>query len=216
MLDFDALLAGAWFIAIDFQLFLLMLSITWLSSNAKNSRNIKLSIITLMVTISLFWFNRSAGFDDWAVYFFGAYGLGSVAFLAGNRRQFNNLWFWLNVTLATVAIFVDFRARILIAVLVTLILFFSREAQLKEALIGKKIIHYLGKISYSIFLVHFSILMLANSIFVGFNLSSPYVGLISMFVAWVVSILAADLFYNRVEKYFSMILKRHIKSLSQS
>ena len=69
VLDFDALLAGAWFIAIDFQLFILMLVIVWLGGKSAYAKNVVLILTTLMVAASLFWFNRDASLDDWAPYF---------------------------------------------------------------------------------------------------------------------------------------------------
>jgi hypothetical protein len=72
LLGFDSLSAGVWYIAIDFQLFALMATLLWLGR-----RNIVAPALVLGMTIaSLFWFNRDASWDNWAIYFFGSYGLG--------------------------------------------------------------------------------------------------------------------------------------------
>ena len=76
VLNFDSLMAGSWFIAVDFQLFFVMLCIAWLGGKVTDSRKAILVIITIASSLSLFWFNRNPQYDDWAIYFFGAYGLG--------------------------------------------------------------------------------------------------------------------------------------------
>ncbi len=62
--DVDSLLAGAWFIAVDFQLFFVMLCISWFGGKAANSKKTILITITLTAATSLFWFNRHERYDD--------------------------------------------------------------------------------------------------------------------------------------------------------
>lgn len=206
VLDVDSLSAGAWFIAVDFQLFVLMLVMAWLGSNAIDSRRIILVMVTLLAGASLFWFNREAGYDDWALYFFGAYGMGAMAYWGGQRGQ-QAAWLWLNVAIALAALYVDFRLRILIAVCVALILFFTRNMQIKEGFKLQKIMHYLGTISYALFLVHFSVVMLANAVFGWFKFSDPLTGFIFMLFSWLASLILADVFYRRIENPVISVLK---------
>lgn len=206
VLDFDSLSAGAWFIAVDFQLFVMMLVIVWLGGRTIDSRKIILVMVTLMAAASLFWFNRNAGYDDWALYFFGAYGMGAMAYWAGQREQ-QAAWLWLNVAIALAALFVDFRLRILIAVGVAFILFFTRNIQIKDGFKLEKILHYLGTISYALFLVHFSVVMLANAVFGWFELSDSVAGFVFMIFSWLASLVLADIFYRRIEKPTISVLK---------
>ena len=209
VLDIDSLSAGAWFIAVDFQLFLVMLLIAWLGSRTIDSRKMVLVMVTLMAVTSLFWFNRDAGYDDWALYFFGAYGMGAMAYWAGQSKQ-QAAWLWLNAAIALAALFVDFRLRILIAVCVAFILFFTRNIQIKEGLKLQKITHYLGTISYALFLVHFSVVMLANAVFGWFKLSDSVTGFIFMIFSWIASLILADIFYRRIEKPAISVLKLRV------
>lgn len=211
VLDFDSILAGAWFIAIDFQLFLAMFCIAWLGGKATDSRKAILVIITLASILSLFWFNRNPQYDDWAIYFFGAYGMGALAYSASHRWH-SAAWFWLNILLATLALFVDFRLRILIAVLVALILFSTGNMQIKLGSLHQKIIHYLGTISYSLFLVHFSVLMMTNAIFSSLEITSPIAGVFFMLSSWICSLILADFFYRKIEKPTTTLLKFNTKS----
>jgi peptidoglycan/LPS O-acetylase OafA/YrhL len=206
VLDFDSLSAGAWFIAVDFQLFAVMLGIASLGGRAIDSRKIVLVMVTLLAAASLFWFNRHASYDDWALYFFGAYGMGAMAYWAGQREQ-QAAWLWLNVAIALTALFLDFRLRILIAVSVALILFFTRKMQIKEGFKLQKITHYLGTISYALFLVHFSVVMLANAVFGWFKLSDSLTGFVFMVFSWLASLILADIFYRRIEKPAITVIK---------
>ena len=72
--------------------------------------------------------------------------MGALAYSASQRGH-SAIWFGLNILLATLALFVDFRLQILIAVLVALVLFSTSNMQIKFGLLHQKIIHYLGTIS---------------------------------------------------------------------
>jgi peptidoglycan/LPS O-acetylase OafA/YrhL len=209
VLDVNSLLAGAWFIAVDFQLFFVMLCISWLGGKAANSKKAILIIITLTAATSLLWFNRHERYDDWAIYFFGAYGMGAIAYYA-SQREHSNAWLWLNISIAMTAILIDFRLRILIAALTALTLFFTRNMQIKEHINQQRFIHYLGSISYALFLVHFSVLMLTNAIFSWLNLTNSWLACIFMLLTWAASLVLADLFHRNVEKPTALYLKHKV------
>lgn len=210
VLDFGALSAGAWYIAIDFQLFLLMLGIVWLGRKTGCARNIVPALITLMAVASLFWFNRDASLDDWAPYFFGAYGMGAAAYWAGQRGHPGARWLWLIVPLAAIALLVDFRVRILIAVAVALTLVFARDSQRIARWAERPLPQYLSRISYSLFLVHFPVLLLANTVFTGLGFTGPVAGGIGMLATWMTSLFVANLFHRRIEKPASALKARSL------
>lgn len=209
VLDVDALSAGVWFVAVDFQLFVLMIAVAWLGGKAADPEKIMLAVVTLMAAASLLWFNRDAGYDNWALYFFGAYGMGTVACWAG-QRDYLARWLVLNVAIAIAALVVEFRLRILIAVCTALILFCTRNVRSKEGFKLQGALHYLGTISYALFLVHFSVLMLMNAVFGWLKLSSSIAGCVFMVISWLASVILADIFYRRIELPISLVLKlRH-------
>lgn len=209
VLDFDSLSAGAWFIAVDFQLFLMMLAISWLGGKSTDSVKAIFVVVTVMVAVSLFWFNRDAGYDDWALYFFGAYGMGMIAYWAGQREQLAT-WLWINIAIVLTALFIDFRLRILIALCVAFILFLTRNVQINEEFKLQKMTHYLGTISYALFLVHFSVVMLTNAVFGWFKFSDSLTGFVFMILSWLASVILADLFYRRIEKPVMSVLKLRV------
>jgi len=105
------------------------------------------------------------------------------------------------------ALFVDFRLRILIAALVALTLFATSHLQIKQRFKLQEAIHYLGKISYSLFLVHFSVLMLSNSVFSWLGITSRFSGMYFMLITWAASLLLADFFYRKIENPAAAYLK---------
>ncbi|MGE5472305.1 MAG: acyltransferase family protein [Bacteroidota bacterium] len=194
LLGFDALSAGVWYIAIDFQLFALMAILLW----SGRIRILAPALVLGVASVSLFWFNRDASWDNWAIYFFGSYGLGAAAWWASERRQMS-AWLGVIATVAIAALIVDFRLRIALALAVALLLGFGRRTGLLENWPNARPLAFLGQISYSVFLVHFPVLLIANGLYAYFELSSTGAALIGMGLAGVVSILAATLFYRWVE-----------------
>ena len=195
LLGYDSLSAGVWYIAIDFQLFALMAILLWLG----RVRYLAPALVLLVAISSLFWFNRDADWDNWALYFFGSYGLGAAAWWAGDRRRLS-AWTAVVACLAIAALVIDFRLRIAVALAVAVALAFSQRSGLLESWPEWPVLAFLGRISYSLFLVHFPICLLANALFVRLGLSAPGPALAFMALAWGASIAVATLFYRWVEK----------------
>jgi len=93
----------------------------------------------------------------------------------------------------------DFRPRIALALAVALALGFSRRSGLLERWPNAKPLAFLGQISYSVFLVHFPICLIANALFVQFGFSSPGAAVFGLFLAWTASIAGGTLFYRWIE-----------------
>ena len=91
ILDFDSLSAGLWYIAIDFQLFVLLLGTLWLARSAGLViRGASISGIVLvggLALASLLGFNRDPQWDIWGLYFFGAYALGALMYWATRTER---------------------------------------------------------------------------------------------------------------------------------
>lgn len=194
LLGFESLSAGIWYIAIDFQLFALMALLLW----AGRIRYVAPALVLVIATLSLFWFNRDARLENWAIYFFGSYGLGAAAWWASDRKRLAiSLGIVACVTIA--ALVLDFRLRIALALVVALTLGFGRRTGLLESWPNLRSLAFLGQISFSIFLVHFPILLLANGLYAKFELSSPEAALFAMLLAFTASIAGAALFYRWFE-----------------
>lgn len=194
LLGFESLSAGVWYIAIDFQLFALMALLLW----AGRIKRLAPVLVLAVAGASLFWFNRDASWDNWALYFFGSYGLGAAAWWASERRQMSS-WLGVIATVAIAALIIDFRLRIVLALGVALLLGFGRRTGFLEQWPNARPLAFLGQISYSLFLVHFPVLLLANGLYAQLEGSSPASAILGLILALAASIVAANYFYRWIE-----------------
>jgi peptidoglycan/LPS O-acetylase OafA/YrhL len=147
---------------------------------------------------SLYHFNRDADWDDWGVYFFGSYGLGVAGYWATNGRR-PLVWLLPLVAAVIAALLLDYRPRIAVALLVALALSLARMLGFLESWPQSRVLAYLGRISYSVFLIHFPICLLISGTFSRFAGSDAWINLTGMLFAWLASIAAGALFYHWVE-----------------
>lgn len=202
LLGYEALSAGVWYVAIDFQLFALMVAVLWLAQRGSAVfRTLRYSapwLVAAVAMASLFFFNRNAAWDVSAFYFFGSYAMGSLAYWTSERAR-STLWMVLVVAIVAVALAIDFRLRIAVALAVAVALWGARRAGILEAWPGARPVAFLGRISYSVFLVHFPVCLVVNAAFSRFAAGEPIVNLAGMALAWVASIIAGAMFYRLVE-----------------
>jgi peptidoglycan/LPS O-acetylase OafA/YrhL len=199
---YESLSTGVWYVAIDFQLFVLLAALLWLSKATGRSAPIVGAVSVLAMSVaSIYWFNRNDDLDVWAVYFFGAYGLGAITYWArqgGRNIELCQRLLWLA---AAIALIVDFRWRLLLALSTALLLHFANgRLFLLQARLPVSV-KTLGKISYSQFLVHFPLYMLISALFVKYELLvDPWAGVFGMVLTWLLSIAAALLLHRWIEK----------------
>ncbi len=207
LLDQEALSAGVWYVAIDFQLFALAVLLLWLPhrlatrfpAQAGALRLLAALLVAGMTLASLFGFNRDDLWDETALYFFGAFGLGILCSWA-LRLPRPQLWLGLLTLTAVAALAVDFRERIAVATGVMLFLAVAARSGLLHTLPLPAAVSRLAQISYSVFLVHFPLSLLVNAAVSGFFPANPVVNALGMLLALAVSITAGAEFHRRVER----------------
>jgi peptidoglycan/LPS O-acetylase OafA/YrhL len=201
LLDEEALSAGVWYVAIDFQLFAIAVTLLWLSGWIEH-RYPKLKatapvLIAGLTMASLFMFNRNESWDETAFYFFGSYGLGILGYWASNRPH--RTFLVLLGMLVMAALLVDFRSRIAVAGVVALMLGLHGQSGALKSWPVPNFLTYLGRISYSIFLVHFPLILIVNATFFHFFPHQPAINAFGLVLAFCVSILGGALFFKWVE-----------------
>jgi len=199
VLGVDSLSAGVWYVAIDFQLYALLALLLWLS---RGNRWVAGALVAAMAVASLTWFNLDAEYDVWALYFFGAYGLGALAWWAGLRARHSG--YALALYLGTVSaglgsLALGFRERIALAMGVSTVLasFGSTPLHLPRRLDAW--VRRLSNSSYALFLVHFSVLLLANALWAVLEIDDTDWALPFTAAAWALSLLASYAFHTQVE-----------------
>ncbi len=202
LLNQEVLSAGIWYVAIDFQLYTLTILVLWTAHQIQN-RYVPLkklgAILILSLTVaSLFFFNRDHYWDETALYFFGSYGIGILVYWASvSERQV----FWLIVLIALVsaALLVDFRLRIAVAAVVMLLLGLAHYFNALQNRYIPGCLIYLGRTSYSIFLIHFPVLLIINAVFFRFMPHQPEIQLCGLLLTMCASIGVGILLYNWLE-----------------
>jgi peptidoglycan/LPS O-acetylase OafA/YrhL len=204
LVDQEALSAGVWYVAIDFQLFALAILLLWLPSRFAGRhpwvKAVAPLLIGAMTMASLFGFNRDDFWDESAFYFFGAFGLGIMAWWASGRQHATR-WLGLLAVLVIAALAVDFRGRIAIAAGVMLFLGLARKNGFLNTLPVPAPLLALSRISYSVFLVHFPLCLLVNATVTTLFPANPVINALGMIVALAISIAGGALFYRRIESY---------------
>ena len=205
ILRYESLSAGIWYLAVDFQLFVLTLAVAMLSMHAV-SRNgggkpdaalaWTQRILTVLATASLFWFNRDPAFDCWGVYYLGSYFLGMlVQWKISSRLPGRLLWGYLG--LVAVAVAVDWRPRLVVAAVTAVLILLAAQGNRLQHWPKSRVVGYLGRISFSLFLVHFPVCLVVKAWLSRWELTPPQ-ALAGMVAAWVGSVMMAMVFDHLV------------------
>lgn len=205
----DALSAGVWYVAIDFQLFVLSVLVWWAVRALppgwarQHGAVLAQGVIVVGAAASLWIFNRMEGLDMWAPYFVGSYGLGTMAYWAVRAPRPTG-WLAAIVLLGGTALLIDFRGRIAVALVTALFLALAlRSERLKSwsAWAPLAPLVHLGQMSYSVFLVHFCVCLLVNGVVNALWPQSPALNALGMLLAFALSLAAGRLLYLRVERH---------------
>ena len=204
----ESLSAGVWYVSIDFQLFALTALLfavgRWFKNEPGSTASARptpgQAVVVLLAAASLWGFNRDADFDNWAVYFFGAYGLGMMAFWAVRAAR---PWAWsaLMALLLGIALWVEWRTRIALAGATALALVAVMRSPRLYSMSGPARLQQLGQMSYSVFLVHFPVCLLVNAVVTWFWPDSLAINLVGLWVAFALSLATGRLLYQRVERH---------------
>ena len=180
----EALSSGAWYVAIDFQLYALLITSCYVLQTA-NHKRLSIGVAGLCVA-SMWYFNRVKTLDVWAIYFFSAYGLGVLAAWA-KRSSFDAALFWLTALLAVGALWLEFRSRLTLA-LVTAVWLVIKPTGLVQWTPMKRVVHRLSNSAYVLFLTHFGIIVLFSDMWNKSHFYDPYMAFTLTTFAWACSV----------------------------
>ena len=203
VLEVDALSAGVWYVAIDLQLFALSAALLWLARAIERRTQAHYHLgpvfILLATAAALFHFNTQPHLDMWAIYFFGSWGLGMLAWWAASQRRAPLFWMACLTLLGLAALLVDFRPRLGVALVVATTLAVARYTGGLHRWLDFRPLAFLGQVSYAIFLVHFPICLVINAAFTHIHPDVPVIQGAGMLLAWGLSVIAGSAFHRGVE-----------------
>lgn len=195
LLGFEALASGAWYVAIDFQLYALLMLLCHILQTEHHKR---LSMaVALLCAASMWQFNRVEALDIWAIYFFAAYGLGVLAAWA-KRSSFENHVFWFTVALAIGALWVEYRTRLSLALITAVWLVIKPRGMVRWTPL-KRVVHRLSNSAYVLFLTHFGIIVLASALWNLSQANEPVTALAMTGLAWLLCVALGLFLHEKVE-----------------
>jgi hypothetical protein len=154
---------------------------------------------------SLMYFSQNSIFDNYFIYFVGAYGLGIMAFLAEDSshpetRNKSRVILLLFLLLILSDTFFELRIKNIIEIVLAVLLsLFGKQVYTSKNITWSYLCIWFSQRAYCAFLIHFSLLLLGNAMYNFLNLDSPLLGVIFMLGIWLLSWLFAHILYIVVE-----------------
>jgi len=192
---------GAWYVAIDFQLFAMLNVLAWVLWRMGARHEGVIVPVALLCLASQWYFNRDPEWDRWALYFFESYGLGALLAWAMHGTQgavSARKWLVLCLISAVAAGLIFPRPRLLLSVLICLLLWWGVQRCQPSARLSKWL-HRHSDRSYSLFLTHFMPLVVANAIWITWGGQSPAAGVALMILTWWLCVVWSGLFHRLVQ-----------------
>ena len=195
LLGFEALSSGAWYVAIDFQLYALLMVLCHALHTEHHKR---LSVAVALLCVASMWqFNRVDELDMWAIYFFAAYGLGVLAAWA-KRSAFETQMFWLVALLAVGALWVEYRSRLSLALITAVWLVIKPKGMVHWTPITR-VVHRLSNSAYVLFLTHFGAIVLFSSLWNQSHFDDPDMAFALTGFAWICCVAMGLFLHEKVE-----------------
>lgn len=212
VLGVEALSAGVWYVAIDLQLFALTAFTLYTAKALAQKTQIAfhtwgLVLLMGLTLAGLYWFNRNPNIDEWAIYFFGSYGLGMMCHWA-IRQERKLFWSALIIGVLALGLWIEWRDRLLVAAFAAAVLLYGEP--LRHSLLNNnrkyatnplriKFIAWVekwGDASYSVFLIHYPVILLISSLMIQWDPQSTAADYSAWMLAWSLS-LAAGLYLHK-------------------
>ncbi|QWD62396.1 acyltransferase [Polynucleobacter sp. MWH-UH25E] len=215
ILGLDSISAGVWYVAIDWQLYAIL---AIMLSMFPGYRSL-MWVLAMLCVSSLLFFNRSGEYENYFIYFIGAYGLGVLAQLCKNYpdlivNRVARLFFIAIGIIILISSFHQLWIRNILAYVVAIALVIwgdwaykdhGKEQRRGHESRAHKIVNAIlwgSRRSYCAFLIHFSFVLLANTLYIAWGMNQRHEGVLAialMLVAIAASWIAANFLYRWVE-----------------
>lgn len=199
VLGIPSMSAGAWYVAIDLQLFGLFALLAHFTNQTQRPLGDSFApiVVAAFTMASIHLFSREPALDVWAIYHLSAYGLGALVAWARDHAR-ARMWLWITVALLVLDWSSDPRVRPVLALLTAFGLYGLSHLKWQSAMSPlRKGIQYLSDVSYSMFVSHFAVIIVISGIWEKFELEGMGMALLAVIVAWL-SALAVGMFVNHL------------------
>lgn len=213
LLDLQALSAGVWFVAIDFQLFAATVLMTALMHRTSEKWRAAFPILIILLSaVSLFAINRYSAYENYAPYFFGAYGLGMLSYWS-TRPARAGVGLAVICVLSVMALILEFRSSISVAFATAVLVSIASQMGWLARWPKPGVLTWLGHRSYSIFLIHYGVCIGFNAVWSKLFPTGVLINALGMLAAVLASVGAGALLYRYVESQQGVIGRNKKTSL---
>jgi peptidoglycan/LPS O-acetylase OafA/YrhL len=194
ILGIESMSAGAWYVAIDLQLFGLFVILARVSRRIERplSETNAPILVACATVVSINVFSKSGVLDIWGIYYLSAYGLGVLVSWARESSGARK-WFWITSALLLVDWITEPRARPILALATALCLYgFSHVRWSSTKTRMARAIRYLSDVSYSTFVSHFAVIVVVSGIWESYDLHGQRAAFSFLILAWIGSLLVGS------------------------
>ena len=212
---YEHLSTGLWFVCINFQMgliYVIMLYLRdallrWLGTSASGAwANLPMFAGWGISVFSLFFLNPNTDWDSWAIYFFPYFFMGIVVH-DGLRNKSSEVGFWSYLALLVIAMIFGWRLRLASTAIIGLLLFVTEKSGLGGRWPKSRLIARIGRVSYSLFLVHFPVLIMVSTVWEKLGWNSPTQAVAGLLTAFFASVAASFVFYRLIELPSASLLR---------
>jgi peptidoglycan/LPS O-acetylase OafA/YrhL len=207
LLNMEALSAGVWYVAMDFQLYATAL-VVFYGAQRLAARSVaepavwRQRLWFLLTAGSLLWWSGNESLDDYAVYFWGSYGLGFLAFKSRDIG-FSRMTWALVILLGLLSWFLDPQWRLVTALTVAALLARAPQPWLQAPLKPTRwvrTVQWVSQRSYSIFVIHFAVSLVVNAVVTRYWPEPLWPNGLGMLASLGLSLLAGAVVFRHVEQ----------------
>ena len=207
ILDFENLSAGFWTLCIEIQFYLLFVALLglaqrlpWAQAPAGTLRHgLNLAVVFLPLALaSLFVFHLDASNDDWIIHFFCMFCLGAMAWWA-LEGKIPRAHFWIFAGLIAVRLGMSWTMDLAIALAAGVAIYVAGRRGKLGTWLNLRPLQYLGRISYSLYLIHYPVSHLVVNL--GYKLTgeAPVAAAFWIVLSLPLSVLAGHVMYRFIE-----------------
>jgi len=209
LLGFSNLSAGLWTVCIEVQFYalfgvgLLVAQRVWpvvTNGQAAASPRVLASLFAPLAVMSLFDGCSQPVLEPYVIYFFGLFFLGMMTWWSLDDRIPHG-WYWATVGVFAVRVLWQWKSEVVVGLIASLAIFTAGRSGHLHDWLNYRWLQYLGKISYSLYLIHYAVSHVVTRI--GWALldgsPSPPLAAACLAMAMASSIVAAHFLYVGVE-----------------